>query len=84
MGMVQLFSKKAKRRLGGSLRRRLQRRMLCEALETRRVLTTFSVADVQVDEASGTAAITISAQSVSSAVSVDWSTSNGTATAGSD
>jgi hypothetical protein len=48
------------------------------------MLTTFSVADVQVDEASGTAAITIAAQSVSSAVSVDWSTSDHTAATGSD
>ncbi|XZE36959.1 Calx-beta domain-containing protein [Pirellulaceae bacterium SH501] len=82
--MMRFARSALKNRSRSHARKNFQRRMICELLETRRLLTTFSVSDVRINESDGTAAISIFAHSVSAPVSVDWSTSNGTASSSSD
>ncbi len=82
--MMRFARSALKNRSRSHARKNFQRRMICELLENRRLLTTFSVSDVRINESDGTAAISIYAHSVSAPVSVDWSTSNGTASSSSD
>jgi RHS repeat-associated protein len=61
-----------------------RRRLFCESLEARNLLTVFSVADSDVFEKDGTSSIVISVDSALPGTTIQWSTSPGSAIAGTD
>ena len=61
-----------------------KRKLLVENLESRQLLTVFTIEDKTVDESAGTATITVSVDQITGSGTVNWTTSSGSAAGTAD